>query len=802
MTDDERGPDDRQPEGAEPDGAAADGAAPDDASDWLAAQFGEDDDDDDAQAAATDATDREPSQAVDTEPGLRPDAEPEPEPEPDAATRALPTQPAAGPSPDDDLPPIVPAFVVPAAPTGETDVPRSSGHPMALDLSQLKGSVEAPEPPAATDETVAPVEPATAAPATAPADAPADDDAVDSGPPAPPVFSPPVDEPARPGDEPGPFTALIASALAAPAPSVFDWDALPARDAQPEPVPPSATEPEPVEALVDDDGHEEARPEPDAPTRAVETVAPAAAAPETAPADEVTVEKPLQEREPEPEADPASELELEPDPASEPEPEPEPEPDASPEPEASPVADEELRASSEPDFEAKSATPSTPAAGSAPAAGQGDPWWVEEHHEMTRRERRLAEAAAAAAAAAASAAAASAASSTSPPAARPASEPTFTELLGISVPDRDQDDDEAPADVPGDGAADAGRHDPVEEPSAGSWSLSSLDDEPDASAIAAEGEADDSTDLSDTPPDDVPDDDVSDEHLAPVETAPRPGASAPTSSFPPPYRPAPEAATAAAAAAAPAEAPTERPRTTPSTPGELPGLSVTRPEVGPTLTTTFPVVAAGEPYGGESGGGRPEGIAGWSRNRKLLLGAAAVLVVVLALLALFFLSRSLFAGAPEPTTEPAAATTQTVVAAPAETAADVATGPLSPGAHAWSDLQGGECFATFENAWQQEYDVVDCGAPHAAQLASTGTLPGDAAAAFPGADTLQNQMTVLCTSATALDLGAAASYADLQFSASYPTTSDEWAAGARTYSCFVDRSGGEALATSLAPTAG
>ena len=777
MTDDERGPDDRQPEGAEPDGAAADGAAPDDASDWLAAQFGEDDDD--AQAAAADATDREPSQAVDTEPGLRPDAEPAPGP--DAATRALPTQPAAGPSADDDLPPIVPAFVVPAAPTGETDVPRSSGHPMALDLSQLKGSVEAPEPPAATDETVPPVEPATAAPATAPADAPADDDGADSGPAAPPVFSPPADEPARPAGEPGPFTALIASAPVAPAPSVFDWDALPARDAQPEPVTPSATEPEPVEALVDDDGHEEARPEPDAPTRAVEAVAPAAAVPETAPDEE-----PTPEPEPEPELEPASEPEPEVEPASEPEP--------------GPGAAEAPRLASEP-VETDPAPPSTPAAGSAAAAGQGDPWWVEEHHEMTRRERRLAEAAAAAAAAAA--ASASAASPTSPPAARPASEPTFTELLGISVPDREQGDDESPADVPGDGAADAGRHDPVEESSAGSWSLSSLDDEPHASAIAAEGEADDSTDLSDTPLDDVPDDDVSDEHLARAEAAPRPEAPAPTSAFPPPYRPAPAAVTPASPlATAPAALGAERPRTTPSAPGELPGLSVARPEVGPTLTTTFPVVAAGEPYGGAPGGGRPEGIAGWSRNRKLLLGAAAVLVVVLALLALFFLSRSLFAGAPEPTTEPAAATTQTVVAAPAEAAADVATGPLSPGVHAWSDLQGGECFATFENAWQQEYDVVDCGAPHAAQLASTGTLPGDAAAAFPGADTLQNQMTVLCTSATALDLGAAASYADLQFSASYPTTSDEWAAGARTYSCFVDRSGGEALATSLAPTAG
>jgi hypothetical protein len=98
--------------------------------------------------------------------------------------------------------------------------------------------------------------------------------------------------------------------------------------------------------------------------------------------------------------------------------------------------------------------------------------------------------------------------------------------------------------------------------------------------------------------------------------------------------------------------------------------------------------------------------------------------------------------------------------------------------------------------------VVDCAAPHVAQLASQGALPGDAGAPWPGSETLQNQMSVLCTSPDALDLTAAGAYRDVQFVASWPVTAADWDAGDRTYSCFVTRSSGEPFTTSLAPTAG
>jgi hypothetical protein len=186
----------------------------------------------------------------------------------------------------------------------------------------------------------------------------------------------------------------------------------------------------------------------------------------------------------------------------------------------------------------------------------------------------------------------------------------------------------------------------------------------------------------------------------------------------------------------------------------------------------------------------------------VLSGVAVGLVIVLLLAALFFISRSFNTASGDPTTDPSAASAptaaRTVTAAPAEPAAEVTpAGPLAAGTHSYADLQGGECFSTFESAWQQDYEVADCAQPHVAQLTRLGTLDGDA---YPGADVLQSQMNLLCTGSDALDRQAAAAYPDVQLLASYPADADAWAAGDRTYSCFVNRSGGEALTTSLVAT--
>nr|WP_243862548.1 septum formation family protein [Frigoribacterium faeni] len=434
-----------------------------------------------------------------------------------------------------------------------------------------------------------------------------------------------------------------------------------------------------------------------------------------------------------------------------------------------------------------------------------------------------------------------------------ADEPTFTELLGIVRPSAD--DPETLEDVPGDPSADAGRSDLVDPgplASGGSWALSDdvpEDDVPRGDLHSGEPAEELRPSTAETDDDPTTEGDALAAALAALELQPEPDADADAdaaASDDPPTRaldlgldrddqapagadlatsvlPVPPAGpTGLAAASAPtspeptAQAPTssagERPRSVSHGDAELPGLTVAGGAgAGPTRASSSvpPLVPRGAatgagstPPAGGSAAGSGGGIGSWPRSRWVLLGVGAAVVIVLALAALFVLSRSLFAGTPQPTEPPAAAAaTRTVTATPAQLAPEAATGPLGTGSHPWSDLQGGECLSTFVDAWQQDYDVVDCAQPHVAQLASIGALDADPAAAYPGSDALQSQMSVLCTGADALDLAAASTYPDAQFSASWPATDAEWAAGVRSYWCFVDRAGGEPMTTSVAPAA-
>ena len=774
MTDDRRGD-----QGVEP-------VEPDDASDWLAAQFdgevevveegvdggteadADDDgaspptrafapvarpDEEEAAAAPVPASAPEPTAPARAEPALPEAAEPE-SAEPESA-QPEPGQPeSAQPEPSQPEPvQPEPVLSVPPAPSADDEVPRSSGHPLALDLSGLAGAV-VPDPPrgASTDA----------------GDAPAAED------PHGPAVSPPA--PAAPApadpDEPGPFTALISAAPGeqAATPQEFRWEDLPAPEA--EAAVPSApedgtdggtheTSDEPEESRVEpaDTSPEsvavaeaEAGAEADAPTRAV-PLAPAA--------------------------------------------------------DAAPAADDDVAAAQTTDADADTDADAaeTPPDGSEAAAAA--PWWVAEHHEMTRRERRQAEAAGLIVPPAGVATPATAPAAATPPAAGPAADPddaaapdapaagpaagpSFTEILGI-VPAARADDDPDPdsvEDVPGEASADAGRDDPIDETvpaavdrvdagtldaaavaadtSTTSWSLSGLDADGGDHAVRAGEPA-----VGPASPD------------LGAEPAPPAGSEAPLP-FLTPSRP---------------DLPLERARETRPSPEHLPGVDAASASADG-RTSVFPVVAPapGRSKGGPAGSG---GIADWPRRRKVLLGVAAALVLVLALVAVFFLGRSLFAGAPSAAAlstagEPAAASTRTVTAAPVVAEEPAApAGPLAAGSHPWSDLQGGECLSAFENAWQQEYDVVDCAQPHAAQLVEKASLSDDPAAAWPGSDALRDQTGVLCTAPTAVDLAAAATLSDVQFVASWPTTAEEWAAD-RSYSCFVSRAGGEPLTASLA----
>lgn len=113
--------------------------------------------------------------------------------------------------------------------------------------------------------------------------------------------------------------------------------------------------------------------------------------------------------------------------------------------------------------------------------------------------------------------------------------------------------------------------------------------------------------------------------------------------------------------------------------------------------------------------------------------------------------------------------------------------------HAWDTLFGGECIDPFESVWAEEFTVVDCAAPHAAQLVYRGTLPGDAAAPFPGEAALAAEMPALCRAAGVFEPTLVAGIPDLQVQGSFPVTEEQWAAGQRNYYCFANRAGGEPL---------
>ena len=177
----------------------------------------------------------------------------------------------------------------------------------------------------------------------------------------------------------------------------------------------------------------------------------------------------------------------------------------------------------------------------------------------------------------------------------------------------------------------------------------------------------------------------------------------------------------------------------------------------------------------------------------MLAWIAGGLAAVLVLAGLFWLGTQLgggAGGAATPADSPSASATPTPTPEP--------TAAQPVGVHAWDTLFGGECIEPFTGPWEEEFTVVDCAAPHAAQLVYRGVLPGDAAAPFPGEAELASQMNLLCTATGVIDLAAVAGMEDLQVQASYPVTEAQWAEGERNYYCFANRAGGEPLTASIA----
>lgn len=181
------------------------------------------------------------------------------------------------------------------------------------------------------------------------------------------------------------------------------------------------------------------------------------------------------------------------------------------------------------------------------------------------------------------------------------------------------------------------------------------------------------------------------------------------------------------------------------------------------------------------------------RVQKILMGVAGGLVAALALIALFVLGTRLSSAFPPPVAASASPSPS-----PVATGGPLAVGPIAPGPHAWDELLGGECLDPFESAWQDEYVVVPCAGPHAAQHVLRGVFDDPSGTVYPGLDELQSRIALLCASPTVIDLAVAGTVLDLQVTASFAVDAEQWDDGDRDFFCFVDRAGGEPLTGSLA----
>ncbi|WP_139415926.1 hypothetical protein [Agromyces laixinhei] len=193
--------------------------------------------------------------------------------------------------------------------------------------------------------------------------------------------------------------------------------------------------------------------------------------------------------------------------------------------------------------------------------------------------------------------------------------------------------------------------------------------------------------------------------------------------------------------------------------------------------------------GGSGGPGGPGAPRRTTRTTRTLIWVAGGLVLLLVLAGLYFFGTQLAGGGGGAGAtgdgSPSASASEAAVPAP--------TGPQPAGVHAWDTLFGGECIEPFESVWAEEFTVVDCAAPHAAQLVYRGTLPGDAAAPFPGEAALAEQMPALCRAAGVFEPTLVAGIPDMQVQGSFPVTEEQWAEGQRSYYCFANRAGGEPL---------
>jgi hypothetical protein len=183
-----------------------------------------------------------------------------------------------------------------------------------------------------------------------------------------------------------------------------------------------------------------------------------------------------------------------------------------------------------------------------------------------------------------------------------------------------------------------------------------------------------------------------------------------------------------------------------------------------------------------------------SRAQKVLLSVAGGLVALLALVALFFVGTRL----PAVLKQSPAVATSTGSPTPSAASTTKPVGPVAKGVHPWTALLGGECLDPYSTPWAEKFTVVDCAAPHPAQMVFRGTFDTPADQGYPGVGILQSQISLLCAAPGVIDLAAAAAYSDAQVQGSYAVDDQQWAEGDHDYFCFVSRSSGQPLTGSVA----
>ena len=187
---------------------------------------------------------------------------------------------------------------------------------------------------------------------------------------------------------------------------------------------------------------------------------------------------------------------------------------------------------------------------------------------------------------------------------------------------------------------------------------------------------------------------------------------------------------------------------------------------------------------------------GLTKTQKTLLWISGGLFALIALFALFLLGTRI----PEWTAKPAPIVTPEPEPEP-EPEPDPLEGipddvPLPEGVWAWDLLRGGECLDPFESPWVEEFTVVDCAEPHAAQLIQRAEFP-EAGDEFPGSEALAAPLSLVCSSPEVLNFDAASAYDDIQVQTAYPVTAEEWESGYRDFFCFITRAEGQPLEGSL-----